>query len=78
MEDREEKPRNRMLWPFYVGLSLLVPVVYTLSIGPAAWLATRGYIADRTFNTFYAPLAWAFAAIPDSKRWFSWYLELWV
>jgi hypothetical protein len=78
MEDPEEKPRTRMRWPCYVVLSMLVPVVYALRIGPVAWLATRGYIAASTMNTFYAPLAWVFAAIPDSQRWFSWYIELWV
>ncbi|MGE0609072.1 MAG: hypothetical protein AB7O62_18405 [Pirellulales bacterium] len=37
-------------------VSVGLPILYVLSLGPAVWLSTHGYINDDILDWFYAPL----------------------
>jgi len=39
-----------------VFLLVVLPLLYVLSCGPAAWLVTRGYASAETADVIYAPL----------------------
>jgi hypothetical protein len=56
---------------------LLLPVLYILSIGPAAWLMQNGYLSLSAFDTCYTPAAIA-ADIFDLRTWLGWYASLWI
>ncbi len=52
--------RRSSLLAICVALLLLAPILYVLSIGPAAWLGARGYIrtdGDAPASRVYLPLA---------------------
>ena len=45
---------------FTLGLVLLIPVLYVLSVGPAAVIAVRAdsHAVYKAIEVFYAPLIW--------------------
>jgi len=58
---------------------LIVPVLYVLSIGPAAWLMVNGYINDGTLHALYDPLILIDGKLrPPLGEWIEWYLGFWV
>ena len=58
-----------------------LPIVYVLSVGPAAWLSVNNYLSpqmEHMLEAFYFPLAWAV----NNSEWASSvmiaYMSLWV
>ena len=63
--------KGSSLW--WVG-AVTVPVLYVLSVGPAAWLYKHGYLPEWV-GIIYAPLEF----LPEIVRdFFVKYVELWV
>jgi hypothetical protein len=61
-------------------LLLLLPVGYVLSIGPAIWLDSRGYIhveEDSLIAKFYFPIIYAAESVPMLDSGLTWYADLW-
>ena len=75
------RPRSeRRSWPAVVAVGLLLPVLYVLSVGPAA-ATLRWAEPDSTFGTFeaaYAPLRWLNSAVPPIGEVIRWYASLWL
>jgi hypothetical protein len=49
--------RERWASRLAVGISVAMPILYLLSIGPATWGAQSGYVSTGFFRIFYAPVA---------------------
>ena len=63
-----------------IGLVLVVsplPVLYVLSIGPAAWMV-NGNNPPRTFQAFYYPLAWLAEHSRPFQDALGRYMDLWT
>jgi hypothetical protein len=75
--NRRERWARRLL----IGIAASTPVLYALSIGPAAYVASRNLIPDEIVNgleKFYAPIFWIVDEGPEPIRGAAtWYLELW-
>lgn len=39
-----------------IFMVILLPVLYVLSCGPAAWLESKGYVSHRAVEGFYSPV----------------------
>lgn len=62
-----------------VGLILLLlPVLYVLGFGPAAWLSDHGYIPNSVARAFYFPLILLAEHVEPIKRVLVWYERLCV
>jgi len=59
-----------------IAVVIVVPVLYVLSIGPAAGLARRFGVAKGPLTTLYAPVIWLHDHTP-LKRPLEWYVDLW-
>ena len=73
----EQRKRQGWLWVF-VAIPVLV-VAYPLSIGPAIWLADRGYLSEpliRMLARFYWPLVNLSEQYPPFERVFTAYMEM--
>ena len=49
------------------------------AIGPAEWLAAKGYLpptAEPVVVYFYTPIDWVSDAIPSFRNFINWYIEL--
>jgi 4-hydroxybenzoate polyprenyltransferase len=57
-------------------LIVLLPALYVLSIGPMFWFY-QGPLPD-AWMAFYAPLIWLDDQVPLCRRFFEWYVDLWV
>lgn len=71
--------RNRSMT--FVAIAIAVffvisPCVYTLSIGPAAWMCSNGYVDDDLVRPFYFPLIWLHDSTGLEKP-LEWYVDLW-
>jgi len=75
MEEREQKSGG--VGCFIVALMLL-PVLYVLSVGPAAWLADQNPALKDFLEAVYKPLEFVALKWNSAGRFFSWYIELWV
>lgn len=61
-----------------IGLSLIVvPLLYVLSVGPAARAAVAGILPESIFEVLYAPLEWLRAVWPAFHDATDWYAQLW-
>jgi hypothetical protein len=56
---------------------LLLPVLYVLSIGPAAWLCVKGYIDSDSSMAIYWPVLWLAGQSQAPKVALGWYISLW-
>jgi hypothetical protein len=77
MAERDEK---RSGLEYAIGLALLLillPVLYVLSTGPAAWLWTHGYISEDALGVLYAPLNFACNSSETVAVLFDWYTSFW-
>jgi hypothetical protein len=74
MESPDEKPCPRMRWPSCVAVSLLLPVLYVLSVGPAV---SRGYISEGVAMSIYAPLVMIAEDHKWAEDWIEWFAQLW-
>ncbi|MGE4002224.1 MAG: hypothetical protein AB7I48_18600 [Planctomycetaceae bacterium] len=64
----------------YWGIALL-PLVYTLSIGPVAWLLDHFHVPQDSWPfgrmvLFYMPLEWLADRLPLFRDLLNWYLSL--
>jgi len=67
-----------MVWGI-VGVALLfIPLLYVLSIGPAAWLSSREYLSQEATETFYYPLSLACKRFRWCQDAVNWYVEFWI
>jgi len=55
---------------------LLFPVAYVLSLGPAIWLHTHGYLGEWA-AIIYAPLEYLHDHFKPAGDALDWYIELW-
>ena len=72
-------PKHRV--SFILIAAMLLPVLYVLSIGPAAWIFSKTGLfgstaAQHFFNVFYAPLEWAYSHNDFAKSFLESYLAL--
>ena len=74
MSDETRSRRSYWLW---IALALmLAPVLYVLSVGPAAYLVARAGKGERTVQVIYAPLIWLHENTPLRKP-LEWYVGPW-
>jgi len=62
-------------------LLLALPVLYFLSIGPAAWLVVNGYLPDAVddaLDAFYIPIAWLVDHSEFCRNVIAAYMSLWI
>ena len=77
MSERDDK---RSGLEYAIGLALLLillPVLYVLSTGPAAWLWAHGYISEDALGVLYAPLNFACDCSEGVAVLFDWYTSFW-
>ncbi len=72
----EHKPKSR-LWILWVAVSVLL-VGYPLSMGPAAWLVTHGYLDYESGRMPFEPLFQLYDVSKGASIWISWYTDFWV
>jgi hypothetical protein len=60
----------------FIVTLLLLPVLYVLSIGPAAWLIEHGYLSDEAARWFYSPLVALAERSEFLSVWLMRYVEL--
>jgi hypothetical protein len=75
------KPSHRAVIAGWAGVVALgLSVAYTLSMGPALWLANHGYLpmgVRQFLSNFYTPL-WVVASyVRPLKEFLHWYMSLW-
>jgi hypothetical protein len=74
-----EQPEPGRIGPIVVvALLALLPLLYVLSFGPAAWLWRHGYVSQRLVDIIYFPLTivarhsvWVFEALSWYARQFA-------
>jgi hypothetical protein len=59
-----------------VAATLLLPLGYVLSVGPAGWLANHDYISVATWDAIYYPVVWASNKADWSRDVLRWYTNL--
>ena len=62
---KKDEPRGKRSAIVVAVIAMtFLPVLYVLSIGPAAWLERNGYLEDSTLHDivtiFYFPIAWLY------------------
>jgi hypothetical protein len=62
---------------YLVALVALLPA-YVISTGPVYWLFNQGYITQRQWNAFYAPLGWSSRQSAAIDRVGDQYLDWWA
>ena len=72
----EAPEKSGKVWLYVVGLLVGMPVLYALSVGPAAALNSRGVLPDSA-ETFYKPL-FAVVGITGTQRAYTAYLDFWM
>ena len=79
---REETKRgfNGPLIAILVVSLVMLPLLYILSVGPAAFIYDR--LDDNswqaaTLSAIYAPLAWVCERSEQAEQMISWYMKLW-
>lgn len=60
------------------GVLLMLPVLYLLSIGPAAWTAVNYPATEKTLEAAYLPLLTLKDNFQPADVVLSWYMELWA
>lgn len=72
--------RKRSSIGFWATVILVLPVLYPLSVGPAAWLCVHGLPSDWCWalDRFYKPVEKLAGVTPQSRAAYSWYIERWA
>ncbi len=79
MSDRVAKPEREKSGVGAVVILLLVgllPPLYVLGIGPAAWYVRRGN-DPAIVDAIYAPVTWFYRNCEPVRPALNWYIELW-
>lgn len=71
-DDAPAAPRNP--WVNWLMWAIFVPVLYVLSIGPAGWLARKGYFPEMLGGIYYPLRYLPYDLLELVKR----YIEWWV
>lgn len=74
-KDQQSREPGPFAGCVYVA-TLLLPVLYVLSFGPACWLGNNGYLSDEV-KIVYVPLCLLAEYCPPVKGTLQWYVELW-
>lgn len=69
-------PERSHVTTWVVGLLILLPVLYVLSIGPVAALSTRTGLNPDSLRNFYGPVIWLHDNTPLKVPLEKW-VELW-
>ena len=78
MDDREQKRGGGgCVTVGCLGICLL-PVLYVLGIGPAAWLATNVQVTEPFLEVLYHPLLFLHDYSESVGFVLEWYMHLWV
>lgn len=56
---------------------MMLPILYVLSLGPAAWLFNRSYISIDFFLTAYHPIFWVAEKVGWVNKAVEWYAGFW-
>jgi hypothetical protein len=59
-----------------VLMMLFLPMLYVVSIGPAVWLAQRGYLNQEATARWYYPIQWVHRKCPPLRPALEWYVML--
>jgi hypothetical protein len=79
MDAMDDKPKgNGMAWGVVGAALLIFPLLYVLSIGPAAWLSSRGYLSDAATEAIYYPIILAIERFEWCGDSVNWYIEFWL
>jgi len=77
MSERKEK-RGGVGCFIHGVVGLVLPVLYVLGMGPAAWLSLRFQFLERPLGVLYAPLAYLANNFDWAHRVITWYMNLWI
>jgi hypothetical protein len=80
MKETGEHRKGSHAGVLLAAVLLLSPVLYILSIGPAFWLASHGYLSQHTIETispFYAPIEWLMKYSDTASEAIAWYIDFW-
>lgn len=55
-ETRESHSRTGAIVAILIFAMVALPLLYVLSVGPATWLAARGYVDLESIRPFYWPI----------------------
>lgn len=78
--DRATDERTRRGWGVWIAGLVLLPLLYVLSIGPAAWLLDHGYMSEpveEALTVFYTPLVLVYDSNQTFEVALDAYLSLW-
>ena len=67
--------KSRFSWGAAIIVAIVLPVLYVLSIGPAAWLMTNEYIEASTLMDAYYPVGSVAYKSDVLGETLDWYLE---
>jgi len=77
MSERKEKRGG--VGCFILGVvGFLLPPLYVLGIGPAAWLSMRYPFCSGPLTFIYAPMAYLSNNFGPAHRVITWYINLWL
>lgn len=77
MSERTEK-RGGAGCAIMCAIGILLPVLYLLGMGPAAWLSMRLPFCADLLTFIYAPVAYLSNNFVPVRRVVSWYIHLWI
>jgi hypothetical protein len=78
MEERDEKRGGAGCAIGCVALLFLLPVLYVLSIGPAALIVIGKPFGARSLDRVYYPLGVLARNCERAEKALTWYMELWT
>lgn len=76
--ERQKETRAQPLAVIIIVVLLMLPVFYVLSVGPAVWLISQGYLDDGAARWFYGPLEWLAERSEMIRSCFQWYVSLFL
>jgi hypothetical protein len=76
-DKRDKQGGSQIAFTLCVVAIVVSPFAYVLSIGPAYWLMTRGYLTTRAY-TAYLPIGSLMKEWPVFGDLINWYIALWV
>jgi len=68
---------SRPLSGYVLLFTAVLPLLYILSIGPAAAIANHYHLHSEGLQTVYFPLMWLCDHVPTVDRALEWYTRLW-
>ena len=73
----EPNGKSGKVWLYSLGLIVAFPLLYVLSVGPAAVLGMRGFASESAFMNFYTPLI-SFAQAKNAEDLLQSYIKIWM